>query len=331
MEPREAWYSRAMPDGQVSPALDVAHCRSHFPALSSPLYPGLALLDNAGGSVTPSQVSERAQRYMAEHMVQLGASYPLSASAQERVSEGVQAAATLVGAMPSEVVIGPSTTMNVLVLSLALRPLWRAGDEVVVSELDHEANIGAFRHLEQTEIRVRTWPMHRETASLRLEELLPLLNPRTRLVAFTHCSNIVGRIHDVAGITSAVHDAGADVCVDGVAYAPHRLLDLHALGVDYYLLSLYKVFGPHLGLLFGKRDKLLLARGVNHYFIEEDAIPYKLQPGNVNHELKRAAESRRCWLVTWSKDACTRFGTTSTLATRTWATCSTISAWPRER
>ena len=96
---------------------------------------------------------------------------------------------------------------------------------------------------------------------------------------------MVGSIHDVASVARLVHAAGAEVCVDGVAYAPHRLVDVKAWDVDYYLCSLYKVFGPHLGALYGKRDKLVAARGQNHFFIGEEQVPYKLQPGNVNHEL----------------------------------------------
>ena len=111
------------------------------------------------------------------------------------------------------------------------------------------------------------------------------VTPRTRLVCFTQCANVVGTIHDAAAIVRRVHDAGALACVDGVAFAPHRRVDVRALDADFYLLSIYKVMGPHLGLLYGKREHLVRARGQNHFFIAEDDVPYKLQPGKVPHEL----------------------------------------------
>jgi selenocysteine lyase/cysteine desulfurase len=105
------------------------------------------------------------------------------------------------------------------------------------------------------------------------------------LVCFTHASNVIGTIHPVVDITRLVHKAGAQVCVDGVAYAPHRPVDVQAWDVDYYVFSLYKVFGPHQAVLYGKREHLLKLASLNHYFIGADEIPYKLQPGNVNYEL----------------------------------------------
>jgi selenocysteine lyase/cysteine desulfurase len=120
---------------------------------------------------------------------------------------------------------------------------------------------------------------------LELEDLDRVMTTRTRLVAFTHASNIFGRIHPVAEITRFVHDRGAKVCVDGVAFAPHRAIDVQAWDVDYYVLSLYKAYGPHHALLYGKYAHLLELDNLYHYFIARDRIPYKLQPGNPNYEL----------------------------------------------
>ncbi len=264
--------------------LDIDFVRRSFPALDD----RWALFDNAGGSVMARPVIRRARATMERYQVQLGASYPLSVEAGERVAAGHRAVAELLGAGPDEVVIGPSSTVNAMLLAQALRPLWRDGDEVVVTNLDHETNVGPWRRLESTGIVVREWRMNPETAELELAGLEPLLNDRTRLVCLTHCSNIAGRIHDVAAITRRVHDAGARVCVDGVACAPHRRVDVAALGVDFYLLSLYKTYGPHLGVLYGRRRHLLEARGTSHFFIAEDDVPYKLQPGGPNHELAAA-------------------------------------------
>jgi cysteine desulfurase family protein (TIGR01976 family) len=266
------------------PALDVDFVRSQFPALTQH-WPDWALMDNAGGSVAPQQVQTRVSDYLRRYMVQLGASYPLSQRATQIVGEAHEFAELLMGAQPGEVAIGPSTTLNAKILAMALRPLWRDGDKVIVSELDHEAHIGPWAALAERGIEVLTWRLRPETAALELEDLAPLLDERVRLVAMTHCANVVGRIHDVKAIAAAVHQVGAQLCVDGVAYAPHRLVDVAALDVDYYLLSLYKVYGPHLGLLWGRRELLEAARGQNHYFVGEQQVPYKLEPGNANHEL----------------------------------------------
>ncbi|MCP4657402.1 MAG: aminotransferase class V-fold PLP-dependent enzyme, partial [bacterium] len=114
---------------------------------------------------------------------------------------------------------------------------------------------------ESTGIGIREWRVHPDTAALELADLDALVNERTRLVAFSHCSNIVGAVNDVAAVTRRVHEAGALVCVDGVAFAPHRRVDVKALGVDFSALSLYKIYGPHLALRYGRRRHLVAARG----------------------------------------------------------------------
>lgn len=264
--------------------LDLELVRAQFPALSEH-WPDWALLDNAGGSVMPRQVSDRIAGYLRRSMVQLGASYVASQEAAAIVRDAHTAAELLIGAAPGEVAIGPSTTINAKLLAAALRPRWRSGDAVIVSELDHESNIGPWAALAETGIELRIWKLRPETAGLELDDLAELLDERVRLVCVTHCANVVGRIHDVRSIAALVHAAGAELCVDGVAFAPHRLVDVAALDVDYYLLSLYKVYGPHLGLLWGRRALLSQARGQNHFFIGEHELPYKLEPGNANHEL----------------------------------------------
>lgn len=261
--------------------LDTDFVRRSFPALATEW----ALFDNAGGSVPARQVIERTTDYMSRIAVQLGASYELSMAASAAVEEGRRAAARLVGAEASEIVLGPSSSALALRLAVALRPTWSDGDEIVVTNLDHEANIGSWRRLEESGIVVREWEYSRDSMALELDDLEPLLNDRTRLVAFTHCSNVVGTIHDVRAIAERVRAAGALSCVDGVAYAPHRRVDVRELGVDFYLVSLYKVFGPHVGLLYGRRDALLAGRNVNHFFVPESEVPYKYELGGVTHEL----------------------------------------------
>jgi selenocysteine lyase/cysteine desulfurase len=141
--------------------------------------------------------------------------------------------AEMINAAPEEIVIGPSSTMNVYVLSHALRAWFKPGDELVVTNLDHETNIGAWRRLTELGVVIKEWQLDAGTAELEVERLAALLTERTQLVCFTSCSNITGAIHDVRAITRLVHDAGALACVDAVAYAPHRPLDVRALDVDF--------------------------------------------------------------------------------------------------
>ncbi len=264
-----------------SPVLAVDFVRRQFPTLNDEW----ALFDNAGGSVPLAAVIDAVRDYMTRHPVQLGASYALSEEATERVRAGHEAMAELIHADADEVVLGPSTTANLRLLTEALRPHWRAGDEVVVTNLDHEANVGCWRRLEAAGIVLREWRVDPDTAALELADLEALLNERTRLVAFSHCSNIVGGLNDVAAIARRVHEAGALVCVDGVAFAPHRQVDVKALGVDFYALSLYKTYGPHLALLYGQRRHLAAARNQNHFFLDQTNLPAKLEPGNPSYEL----------------------------------------------
>jgi len=262
-------------------SLDVEYARSCFPAVAT----DWALMDNAGGSVPLGAVIERVRDYMSNRMVQLGADYPLSVEAREAVAAGKLAAAALVNASPEEIVIGANTTSNIRVLASALRPLWRPGDEIVVTNLDHESNIGPWRQLEASGIRIREWRFDSDSLRLRARDLEALLSERTRLVAFTHCSNLIGTVHDARRISRLAHDAGALSCVDGVAFAPHRRVDVRALEADFYLVSLYKTFGPHIGLMFGRREHLERAHSQNHFFVGPEAGPYRFEPGNPNHEL----------------------------------------------
>lgn len=261
--------------------LDLDIVRPHFPALRS----GWAYFDNAGGSLAPQPLIDAVRGYMESFQMQLGASYGPSRRAEEAVRAGQSAVSTLFGVERSRLLLGPSTTMNVYVLAQALAEGWREGDEVIISELDHEANRGAWAKLAQRGIKVRSWPLNRATAALDIADLRPLLNPRTQMVCFTHSANVVGEIIDVPAVTRIVHEAGARVCVDGVAYAPHRALEIDAWDADIYLLSLYKTFGPHLGLAIVKPEILRAAAPQNHFFITNADDPYKLQPGNINHEL----------------------------------------------
>ena len=165
-----------------------------------------------------------------------------------------------------EVHFGPSTSQNTYVLAQSLRQQLKPGDEVVVTNQDHEANVGVWRRLENDGIVVREWKVDPDTAELLPIDLEALLNGRTRAVAFTHCSNLVASINPVREITDMIHRAGALAIVDGVSFCPHGLPDVRALGADIYLFSLYKVYGPHLGVMVidGELNGALPSQG--HFF-----------------------------------------------------------------
>jgi cysteine desulfurase family protein (TIGR01976 family) len=205
--------------------------------------------------------------------------------------------ATLINATdPSEVVLGPSTSALLRILAHCLGQTWEAGDEVIVTNCDHEANISPWMALQRQGIVVKVWSVNPETWELDLADLDALMTPRTRLVAVTHTSNVLGTINPIRQIADRVHAQGALICVDGVAYAPHRRIDVQALDVDFYAFSLYKVYGPHLGLLYGKRSHLLDLPGYNHDFIADTAIPYKFQPGGTSYELSYSLKAIPAYL-----------------------------------
>ena len=182
-----------------------------------------------------------------------------------------------------EIIIGGSTTMNMYVLSNAIKHLLKPGDEVIVTNQDHEANIGAWRRLKENGAVIKEWKINPKNAELEIEDLKKILTNKTRIVAVTHCSNIVGSINNLKAIAQIVHENNAYIIGDGVSYAPHGLPDVKDLDIDFYTFSLYKTYGPHLGLLYGKKEILNLLPNQNHEFLNGD-VPYTLNPGGPNHE-----------------------------------------------
>jgi cysteine desulfurase family protein (TIGR01976 family) len=262
--------------------LDLDLVRAQFPALAG----DTVFLDNAGGSLVLKRVADRVHEYLLNHSVQLGASYAASQTAGEKVLAARRAVATLINAPEDDaVVMGGATTALMFVLTQALRATLRPGDEVIVTDSDHEANIGGWMRLRDMGVEVKVWHTNLDTLALELTDLDALLGPRTKWLAMTWASNILGTVNPVAEVSRRVHAVGARVCVDAVAYAPHRLVDVQASGADIVVFSFYKVFGPHYAVLWGRRELLLQLPSLNHFFIGPEVLPYKLQPGNVNYEL----------------------------------------------
>lgn len=268
--------------------------RAEFPALAG----GTVFLDNAGGSQVLRRVADRVHEYLLHHSVQLGASYAQSQIAGEKVLAARRAVAELINAAhDDEVVMGPATTALMFVLTQALRSTLQPGDEIIVTDSDHEANIGGWMRLREAGAVLKVWRVNHDSLALELDDLDALLTPRTKWVALTWASNILGTVNPVAEVSRRVHAAGGRVCVDAVAYAPHRLVDVQASGADVVVFSFYKVFGPHYAVLWGRRELLLALPSLNHDFIGREVLPYKLQPGNVNYELSYGCAGIRDYLV----------------------------------
>ncbi len=233
-------------------ALDPTQIRAFFPAFSEPSLKDQAFFENAGGSYPCRFVIERLERFYRERKVQPYGPFDASRVAGEEMDEARTRLAAMLGVDDDEVSFGPSTTQNVYVLAQAFREMLSPGDAVVVTNQDHEANSGAWRRLAVSGIEVREWQIDPVTGRLDPEALRPLLSG-AKLLAFPHCSNVIGEINDVASITSLAHEEGAFVCVDGVSYAPHGFPDVAALGADIYMFSAYKTYGPHQGIMVIRR------------------------------------------------------------------------------
>lgn len=262
----------------------LAFVRREFPGLES----DWTFFDNAGGSLALARVADRIHDYLVHTSVQLGASYEVSRVAAERVDAArARIAGWIHAASPAEVVLGPTSTVLLDTVARGLRSSFQPGDEIIVSRAEHDANVAPWRSLECEGARLVFWEFDPETHELDPAELRRLMSDRTRLVALTHVSNIFGMVHALREIADVAHEGGAQVVVDGVAYAPHREVNVAEYDVDYYVFSLYKVYGPHHAVMFGKHEALLALDPIS--FLPKDRVPQKLEPGNVNYELTHGA------------------------------------------
>jgi selenocysteine lyase/cysteine desulfurase len=246
--------------------IDVGFVRSQFPAFAEASLAGQAFFENAGGSYACGPVVGRLNEYYRRLKVQPYYAFPASTEAGEWMDAARERLAEYLGVTAAEVHFGPSTSQNTYVLAQAIRSLLKAGDEVIVTNQDHEANSGAWRRLEAIGIRVREWQVDPATGMLDPHALDALLSERTRLLTFPHASNVVAHLNPVAAITARARRAHVITVVDGVAWAPHGLPDVPSLGADVYLFSLYKTYGPHQGLMVVRRDLLSRLNNEGHYF-----------------------------------------------------------------
>jgi cysteine desulfurase family protein (TIGR01976 family) len=266
----------------VTKELNLDYVRSQFPGLAN----GWAFFDNAGGTQILTPVVERINDFLFNKNVQTGGSYAVSLEAARALEQGREAMMALVNARrPEEIAFAASTTVALQNLARSMASQFEEGDEIIVTVSDHESNIGPWVGLESVGVKIKFWNIDKATLELRLEDLEPLMTERTRLVAVTHVSNILGTINPVGEIASFVHERGALICVDSVAFAPHRAIDVQDWDVDFLAFSLYKVYGPHFAVLYGKYELFAELDNLYHYFYGKDKIPAKLEPGNASYEL----------------------------------------------
>ncbi len=263
--------------------LDVDFVRSQFPAFEDPICKNWSFFENAGGSYVPQTVINKLNQFMISTKVQPYAEYPMSKLAGEQMDKASSLFAKMINAEDDEILIGGSTTSNLYVLSNALKKFIKPGDEIIVTNQDHEANISPWRRLKNDGVKIKEWKFNIENGELDINELHKLISNKTKILAVTHCSNIIGSINDLKLISKIAHEKNVVVIGDGVSYAPHGFPNVKDLDVDFYTFSLYKTYGPHLGLLYGKKELLKKLPNQNHEYLEGH-YPYTINPGGPNHE-----------------------------------------------
>tara|TARA_A100001011_G_scaffold5746_1_gene6619 strand:+ start:804 stop:2051 length:1248 start_codon:yes stop_codon:yes gene_type:complete len=263
--------------------LDLDYVRSQFPAFKDPLSKNWSFFENAGGSYVPQNVIDKLTEFMTSTKVQPYADYAMSKIAGENMDRATELFSKMINAKNNEILIGGSTSINLYVLSNALKNQLNPGDEVIVTNQDHEANISPWRKLESTGAKIIEWKFNINDHELKISDLEKLITTKTRILAVTHCSNIVGSINNLKKISEIAHKNNIIVIGDGVSYAPHGFPNVKELGVDFYTFSLYKTYGPHLALLYGKEEILKNLPNQNHEFLEGQ-YPYTINPGGPNHE-----------------------------------------------
>jgi cysteine desulfurase family protein (TIGR01976 family) len=267
------------------PPASVDAIRSRFPALER-LHNGAAVayFDGPGGTQVPHSVVAAMREYLLHHNANTHWAYPTSVETDAALAAAREALADFVGGRPSEIAFGANMTTLTFHLGRALGRRWVGGGAIVVTELDHHANVDTWRQLARERgLEVRAVRFRAETGQLDMEELAAALGPQTRLLAIGAASNALGTINDVRRAADLAHAAGALVFVDAVHYAPHALVDATALGADFLACSAYKFYGPHVGVLWG-RQALLEALDLPKLAPAPEEAPERLETGTQNHE-----------------------------------------------
>lgn len=293
----------------------VDEIRSHFPALKR-VHNGLpvAYFDGPGGTQVPTQVVEAMNDYLFNHNANTHWEYPTSHETDEIIDNSRRAVADFLNADPSEIAFGLNMTTLTFHLSRALGRQFAHGDEIVVTELDHHANSDTWRALAADRgLIVRELPMNIETGRLEMDRLPELLNERTKVVAIGAASNILGTINDFEMVVTMAREAGAYSFVDAVHYAAHELIDVQKTGCDFLACSAYKFYGPHIGILYGRKE-LFEAIDFPKLRPAPDYSPERLETGTQNHEGIAGAAAAVDYLASLSSEGSRRERLTATFA-----------------
>src|ERR1700726_838316 len=265
-------------------ALDLSYVRPQFPSLAQTVngHPA-AFLDGPGGTQVPQRVIDAISDYLRRYNANTGGAYSTSRHTDTMLAEARAAMADFLHCAADEIVFGPNMTTLTYAMSRAIGRDLGPGDEILVTRLDHDANVSPWLALEEKGVTVRWAEIHEEDCTLDLDDLASKINKKTRLVAIGYASNAVGTINPVNKIVSLAHAAGALAYVDAVHFGPHGLIDVAALDCDFLVCSTYKFFGPHMGVLFGKREHL---QRLQPYKVRPltDAVPFRWEWGTLNHE-----------------------------------------------
>src|SRR5579864_1665964 len=242
----------------VTPALDLTWVRAQFPALSQTVNGRPAVfLDGPGGTQVPQRVIDAISNYLRHDNANTGGAYATSRHTDAIIAEARAAMADFLHCGADEVIFGPNMTTLTFAISRAIGRELKVGDEIVVTRLDHDANVSPWLAMaEDRGITVRWAEIHDHNCTLDIADLASKINKNTKLVAVGYASNAVGTINPVKMIVNLSHAAGALAYVDAVHYGPHGLIDVAALDCDFLACSTYKFFGPHMGVLYGKREHL---------------------------------------------------------------------------
>ena len=265
--------------------MQIAQLRRCFPALSR-IHNGLpvAYFDGPGGTQVPQVVADAMTDYLFHHNANTHWAYPTSEETDAIIAAAREAVGGFLNARADEISFGANMTTITFHLARALARTWKAGDEVIVTDLDHHANVAPWRALEiDRGVVVRAARMIRETCQVDMEHLAKLACPKTRLIAIGGASNSVGTINDLARVRQIAKSAGALLFVDAVHLAPHERIDIKAMGCDFLALSAYKFYGPHIGILFARKD-LLESLPFPKLEPAPDRAPERAETGTQNQE-----------------------------------------------
>ena len=276
-----------MPIAEQTPsstALDLAWVRAQFPALAQSVNQHPAVfLDGPGGTQVPQRVIDAIADYLSRNNANTGGAYQTSRNTDCMIAEARSAMGDFLNCDADEIVIGANMTTLTFALSRALGRKLGPGDEIVLTLLDHDANFSPWKALEEKGVIIRTVNFNRDDCTLDMQDLAAKIGSRTRLVAAGYASNAVGTINNAAEIVRLARQAGALSYIDAVHYAPHGAIDVRALDCDFLVCSTYKFFGPHMGVLYGKREHLTRLRPYKVRPSHDD-IPYCWETGTLNHE-----------------------------------------------